>query len=87
VLRVVLTVVTIGALNLALLILLVPIWFYQAAGLLVIGLLVAAVDLALIVLSALRPVSWPSRAGRVLLTAVAIAALNFVLNLVWTFTF
>jgi hypothetical protein len=66
-----------------------PAWAAELAGL-PLCLAVAAVELALIVLSALRPVWWASRAGRVAqrvwrvaLTLVAIAALNFVLNLIW----
>jgi len=66
-----------------------PAW---AAELGSIPLLLAAagVELALIVLAGLRPVWWSSRAGRVAqrvlrvaLATLGIAALNFVLNLIW----
>jgi len=70
--------------------LLFPMWAMQVTGLPVAAPVVAAVQLGLIVLSALRPVWWRSRAGRVAqralriaLTIVAIAAVNFVLNLIW----
>jgi len=63
-----------------------PTWALDLWGLLV-YLVVSAGELVVIVLSALLPVWSPSRAGRVLLTLVALAALNFVLNLIFPFKF
>jgi hypothetical protein len=83
-----------GGLYVLYVLLLGPGWAGELTGLWFISHIVAAGQLAVIVLSALRPVWWASRAGRVAqrvwrvaLTLVAIAALNFVLNLIWPFRF